>query len=98
MAHEEGQPAVGGVTSCSFCWRPVRFGGHNEGCPVLIGTPEAMEEWRRGRSFGFEDNIINPAQLSRHYPITWVLGYRAGKAEIERQVECAFEHSYDLEY
>ena len=75
---------------CEYCWN--RLGQHNEGCPVEIGMPEAMEEWNRGYEYGFADNYWPYYWYSPKK--TYVLGYIAGRAEIDRRVEIAVENNY----
>jgi hypothetical protein len=52
----------------------------------MIGTPEAKEEWDEGCAFGFADNYIHWWQWKFYSP-TFTLGYRVGKAEIDRMVD-----------
>ena len=77
-AHEE---------RCEFCWNP-NVGKHNKGCPELIGTAEAREEWQRGADVGFADSAIPYWEWDKH-SLTFILGYSVGKAEIDRMVDQA---------
>lgn len=84
--------------TCEFCWRPSHVGGHNEGCPIKIGTKVAREEWERGYQHGFHWDLddygaIQPYQYG-FYSKTYLLGYRAGEAEIEELVDQARERNY----
>ena len=65
------------------------MGGHNDGCPILIGAPEAMEEWKRGANFGFEEDRSPRSWDFPHYSKTFILGWRAGAAEIDCLVDIA---------
>ncbi len=73
---------------CEFCWNPD--GGHNEGCPVTMGTKAAMELWEQGRSFGFNGGYLPPHAL-RFYSLSFILGYRSGKQEINNLADEAFQ-------
>jgi len=84
--------ASSGGERCKFCRRGE--GLHHEGCPSFNGT---TAEWQEGYRFGFDDNYIESWWL-RHYTATFLMGYRAGKAEIDRLVEIAYERCYGLEY
>ncbi len=75
-------------THCAYCWSPVDIYGHNNGCPVPVGTKEAMNEWQRGYRYGFEDNFI-PWGCLRNYSLTFQYGWRDGKAKIDRLVDIA---------
>lgn len=70
---------------CEKCWNP-NPGQHNPGCPILMGTPESEEKWEKGFTFGFADNHI-PHWLWKNYPQSFILGWRAGRAEIDRLVD-----------
>ncbi|KKR36227.1 MAG: hypothetical protein UT69_C0033G0002 [Candidatus Yanofskybacteria bacterium GW2011_GWE1_40_10] len=83
-----------GGERCEFCWRPISVSGHNDGCPILVGTPLAMVEWESGWREGSGDNYLRAYQLRYHAP-SWRLGYRAGKAEIDRLVEEAIDRNYN---
>ncbi|MFH1142233.1 MAG: hypothetical protein V1695_00810 [Candidatus Uhrbacteria bacterium] len=72
---------------CESCWNP-HAGQHNRGCPEMIGTAKAKAEWEKGRAFGFADNNI-PYWRWNFYSPTFILGYRVGKAEIDRMVDDA---------
>jgi len=72
---------------CESCWNPNE-GQHNEGCPEMIGTSEAKAEWQKGCDFGFADNNIPYWLWDNHSP-TFILGYRVGKAEIDRMADDA---------
>jgi|GEM_PF-6573892 len=84
-------------TRCKYCWRPhshKRRPGeafHNEGCPegATVGETE-KKEWERGWSYGFADNSI-PWWHYRRYSLSFLLGHRVGKAEINQLVEEAVE-------
>jgi hypothetical protein len=52
-----------------------------------------MSEWEEGRAYGFDDNYIEPWRY-RFYSPAFILGYRVGKAEIDRLVEAAYEQNY----
>ncbi len=45
-----------------------------------------MREWEAGRDYGFADNFIQPWRY-KLYSSSFILGYRVGKAEIDRLVE-----------
>ena len=83
-------------TRCYFCHRPHSIGGHNIGCPVLDPTGENMASWDRGYTYGFDDNTIRDGQW-RNYSASFNLGWRVGKAEIDRLVEGAFYSNYGYE-
>jgi hypothetical protein len=91
---------------CKYCRRPAdcppgpvmthhRF--HNEGCPVggegICDSEAAMAEWERGYAYGFGDNFIEPHRYV-FFSKTFVLGWAAGKAEIDYCVEIAAESRY----
>lgn len=76
---------------CQFCWNPFA-GQHNVGCPKDEGTPEAMNKWQMGYEFGFGDSHLNWWQFDWLSP-SYVLGYRAGKAEIDGLVDAAYDNS-----
>lgn len=81
---------------CEYCYHPPRQvegleGLHNPGCPMI--NPADMAEWRRGRSFGFADNHIQAWEY-RFYTSAFILGWRAGKDEIDGLVEQAAESNY----
>ena len=67
--------------------------GHNDGCPILIGTLEAMAEWKKGRDYGFGDNFIAWYQV-KHYPSPFQCGYRVGKTEIDELVDRVAQEQY----
>ncbi len=62
---------------CQYCWRPTEIDGHNPGCPIEVGTPEAMLEWKRGYQYGWNDNSI-PWYRERYYSATFLYGHRVG--------------------
>ena len=90
-----------GDTKCEYCWRPANYrphpeeGLHNEGCPAGSGVnPErALEEWQAGYHFGFQDNYIQWWQY-RYYSRSFLLGWRAGKNEIDCLVDQAAQSNY----
>jgi hypothetical protein len=82
------------IERCRNCGRAD---GHLDACPVQIGTPEAMAEWKRGYEYGFEDNYIHPYSLKLYSP-SFCLGYGIGKDRIDRLVEQAVERNYGYEY
>lgn len=78
---------------CEYCWHPPQQveghnGLHNEGCPMIDATN--MAEWKRGQAYGFNDNHIEAWQY-RFYKPASILGWRAGKEEIDALVEEAAE-------
>lgn len=87
---------------CEYCWK-VRMGWgekfHNDGCPdplflargntldfEIADLKRRMSEWERGYNYGFNDNHIEPWRY-RHFSSTFLMGYRVGKAEIDRLVD-----------
>jgi hypothetical protein len=70
---------------------------HNEGCPVggedIFNHEAAMAEWEKGYQYGFDDNYIESYRY-QYYSKTFILGWAAGKAEIDRCVEIAAESRY----
>lgn len=96
--------ATTGGGRCEFCWWPDDYrprigeGFHNAGCPVSSeAVPSWMDVWRRGHSRGFacDDgwNRIEWWQYS-YFSATFLLGYRVGKAEIDRLADEAAERNY----
>ncbi len=95
--------ATAEVKRCKYCWRPAdcppgpvmtlnRF--HNKGCPQSCDAlPSAMAEWEEGYDFGFDDNYIKPWRY-RNFSVTFLMGYRVGKAEIDRLVDEAVQSRY----
>ena len=89
--------AQAGGQKCKHCECST---GHSRPCPIEIGTPEAMAEWRDGYDYGLEDNFLQPWTQSfnaRQRP-TWHLGYVIGKAEIDELVDLAIERNNSYEY
>ena len=78
------------TTRCQFCWHPGAD-GHNEGCPT--NDPKLLADWEKGRDYGFGDSTIKPYEY-QHYPKPYILGYRAGKAEIDDLVDEAAQSRY----
>jgi len=79
---------------CEYCWQPAVHGGHNIGCPILHGTPEAMARWQRGCDYGFGDNFLTWYQLEYH-SLQFQHGYRVGKAENDEgrdESSCPFQY------
>ena len=77
---------------CQYCWNP--HGNHNEGCPISVGTLEAMVKWEAGRNQGFHDGVINdyiPWYWWDRYDKSFIYGYRVGQTEIEGQIAIAAE-------
>lgn len=89
------------------------FGGyrrdeHSEGCPAYIVDENVtrvdeklLPEWKAGYRHGFnwddeEYGYIETWKYCR-YSKSYILGYRAGEAEIDRLVELAFQRCYGLE-
>jgi hypothetical protein len=58
--------------------------------------PQKAREWDTGYAYGFEDNRIQHWQRSSYSP-SFLLGYDAGKAEIDELVEAAWEKFYGFE-
>ena len=54
---------------------------------------QALTEWEKGYHFGFDDNYIE-SWCYRHYSKEYILGYLAGKAEIDRLVDDAAQRRY----
>lgn len=96
------------IERCKYCGHPSHCTGpvgtknrfHNNGCPIgdtsIINPEAAMAEWKRGYSYGFDDNYINPYDY-RFYSATYTLGYEHGKAEINRLVERAAQRYCSLD-
>lgn len=78
---------------CQHCWRPATSDGHNAGCPIELGTPEAMVEWERGYDYGWDDNHIQWYE-ERYYTRTFIHGYRVGKTTIDELVDQAAQRNY----
>ncbi len=90
-----------GGARCKYCWYPADgILEHNEQCPVLTGTPEAMAEWKRGHEHGFNYDHEEYGRIelwNQHYSLTYRMGYRVGEAEIDKLVQIAYERCYGLE-
>ncbi len=68
-------------------------GFHNEGCPESIILGNEKVEWEAGYSHGFGDNYIETWRY-RFFSKSFLLGYRAGKAEIDKLVDEAAQSRY----
>ena len=77
---------------CGYCWRPEGADGraHNEGCPDYSGS---IAEWGAGYRYGFAGNCIEWWRY-RYYPPSFILGWRVGKAEIDRLIEGATQQNH----
>jgi hypothetical protein len=82
---------------CEYCWRPVSIVvdaefvdgvPHNSGCPMITGE---FEDWKRGSEWGYLNSTTqsNPGHSKAYY-----FGVRAGKAEMEAQVNTAADSQY----
>lgn len=89
MTHDPTTTAT--ARRCEYCRRPGELGGHNEGCPVEIGTSEAMAEWNRGWRQGFHGDHHIKWWEREYYPLTWLLGQDVGYREICVAIEYAYE-------
>lgn len=58
--------------------------------------PQGKEKWDEGYAYGFDGNRIRYWHRSS-YSLSFLLGYDAGKAELDELVEYAWEKSYGLE-
>jgi hypothetical protein len=81
---------------CEWCWHPTdsrgaKYSAHNNGCPESRGN---LEQWNAGWASGFAEDFIPTRSYSQYNP-SFILGYRAGKNEIEQLVEavCADRNS-----
>lgn len=75
------------VERCKYCWQVE---GHNELCPIKIGSQRAMEVWQEGWEVGRMDKDNHPTFVVG--PVsnpmsTWNLGYRIGALKRERLIE-----------
>jgi hypothetical protein len=79
--------------TCEYCWSRdigalvAHDEGHATGCPCDSEAPEAMQKWRRGWRDGFYSDSDVHHSVWHHYARTYLLGRRAGKAEIDRMVD-----------
>lgn len=83
---------------CKYCRRRDDY-EHHDACPLRLDTSIAMEKWQKGREHGFQSDYPDvgriPPWAFDHYNPTYILGYEAGKAEIDRLVdEAALSRSY----
>lgn len=77
---------------CQYCWRPVHVDGHNDGCPLLSGTEEALAVWEKGYDYGWSDEWIHWYER-RYYTATFLLGYQVGKGAINQLVDEAAQRN-----
>ncbi|MFZ5364974.1 MAG: hypothetical protein ACOZBH_02110 [Patescibacteria group bacterium] len=68
---------------CQLCWNLT--GQHHQGCPKVEGA-DAAAKWQRGHDFGFDGGYLPPHRW-RHHSAAYILGYRAGRAEIETLID-----------
>ena len=76
---------------CDYC--KSYPSGHKEGCPVELGTPQAMAEWERGYTYGWEDNLIQWYD-ERYYSKSFIRGYYVGKNAIDTLVDKVAQRNY----
>lgn len=82
------------ATTCKYCGRPTdyrprpRESFHNEGCPVFEKGP-LWEEWKKGFSRGWRWDFDGPIHHWnwKYYSKSFILGYVAGKQEIDSLVD-----------
>ncbi len=65
----------------------------NNECPFGADQPKERAEWERGCDDGWNDEIIRWYER-RHSSPAYLLGFDAGKAEIDTLVDRAVEHNY----
>jgi hypothetical protein len=71
---------------CRYCGRDLESPeGHRDGCPIMIGTDQAKQEWSQGYNHGFRDEWI-PWHTRRYYSATYLLGHDFGADEVETQI------------
>ncbi len=92
---------IEGSKKCKYCGHPAHCTGpvgtenrfHNSGCPegdLTLSPGDAMAEWERGHRYGFDDNYIAPHRR-QYYSKSFILGWYAGKMEIDFLVDVAAE-------
>lgn len=70
-------------TFCDYCGSE---GGHLDGCPEISDDPELIKEWEHGYWYEWEGSLLEPYEYP-HHSKTFLLGYWAGKGEINLSVD-----------
>lgn len=74
------------MNSCKKCFRSD---AHNEGCPVA--DPTQQKAWSQGFNAGWDGSLQLQAWEYRFYSKAFILGWLAGKAEVDQAIDAAVE-------